>query len=75
VVGKFVSESKFRKDPAAFIPHIINPNPDALEALIVKPEVEKALLERLEKKVSSYPGYLIDSPADTGVATGSDIWS
>lgn len=52
--GKFVSESKFRENPAAFIPNILNPNPAKLEALITKPAVEKALLERLVKKAKTY---------------------
>jgi len=52
--GKFVSESKFRENPAAFIPHILKPNPAKLDALITKPAVEKALLERLVKKAKTY---------------------
>jgi len=52
--GKFVSESKFSADPAAFIPHILKPNRPALEALITKPEVERKLLLRLRKKASMY---------------------
>ncbi|KAF8324755.1 chorismate mutase [Cantharellus anzutake] len=52
--GKFVSESKFRSDPAAFIPHILKPDPQALEALITKPAVEKALLDRIVEKASIY---------------------
>ncbi|KAG8752509.1 chorismate mutase aro7 [Ceratobasidium sp. 428] len=52
--GKFVSESKFRAHPADFIPHILNPNPDALLKLITKPEVEAALLERVKRKASIY---------------------
>jgi len=52
--GKFVSESKFAADPAAFIPHILKPNRQALEALITKPEVERKLLLRLRKKASTY---------------------
>jgi len=52
--GKFVSESKFRDDPAAFIPHILSPNPTALDALITKPEVERKLLQRLRKKAETY---------------------
>jgi len=52
--GMFVSESKFRENPAAFIPHILNPNPAKLDALITKPAVEKALLERLVKKAKTY---------------------
>lgn len=52
--GKFVSESKFTADPAAFVPHILKPNRQALEALITKPEVERKLLLRLRKKASTY---------------------
>ncbi|KAI0036457.1 chorismate mutase [Vararia minispora EC-137] len=52
--GKFVSESKFADDPAAFIPHIRARNTDALAALITKPEVEKRLLQRLRKKAALY---------------------
>lgn len=50
----FVSESKFRSAPADFVPHILNPNPSALLALITKPEVEAALLRRLDKKARWY---------------------
>ncbi|KAG1833982.1 chorismate mutase [Suillus subalutaceus] len=52
--GKFVSESKFLENPAAFIPHILTPNPAALEALVTKPEVERKLLQRLRKKAATY---------------------
>jgi len=52
--GKFVSESKFVENPSAFIPHILRPNPVALEALITKPEVERKLLMRLRKKAETY---------------------
>lgn len=52
--GKFVSESKFLANPAAFIPHILTPNPAALEALVTKPEVERKLLQRLRKKAAIY---------------------
>jgi len=52
--GKFVSESKFRSNPAAFIPHILNPNRDALAALITKPEVERKLLQRVRNKARLY---------------------
>ncbi|KAF8627439.1 hypothetical protein AX17_006253 [Amanita inopinata Kibby_2008] len=52
--GKFVSESKFQENPAAFIPHILNPNRQALDALISKPEVEYKLLLRLQKKAATY---------------------
>jgi chorismate mutase len=67
--GKFVSESKFRSDPAAFIPHIENPNPTALDALITKPAVERALLTRLGKKASIY-GPEID--LSSGTTNGDD---
>lgn len=49
-----MSESKFRSDPSSFIPHILNPNPTALDALITKPAIERALLNRLGKKASIY---------------------
>ncbi|GJN92667.1 hypothetical protein Rhopal_005702-T1 [Rhodotorula paludigena] len=52
--GMFVSESKFLSAPSSFIPHILTPNPSALEALITKPAVEAALLVRLEKKARWY---------------------
>ncbi|KAG1746011.1 chorismate mutase [Suillus paluster] len=52
--GKFVSESKFLENPAAFVPHILTPNRAALDALITKPEVERKLLQRLRKKAAIY---------------------
>ncbi|KAI0320522.1 chorismate mutase [Amylostereum chailletii] len=52
--GKFVSESKFSHDPAAFIPHIQSGNTEALGSLITKPEVEQRLLQRLRKKATLY---------------------
>lgn len=57
----FVSESKFRAEPAAFIPHILNPNRDALARLITKPAVEAALLVRLAEKAKVY-GQDMDRP-------------
>lgn len=54
----FVSESKFRSCPADFVPHILDPAPDKLEALITKPAVEAAVLERLAKKARLYGGEL-----------------
>lgn len=50
----FVSESKFLSCPSDFVPHILNPNPSALEGLITKPAVEAALLVRLERKARWY---------------------
>ncbi|KAH9080673.1 chorismate mutase [Lactarius deliciosus] len=41
--GKFVSESKFRQNPAAFIPHIQQGNTESLTTLITNPEVERRL--------------------------------
>lgn len=52
--GKFVSEAKFIQNPGAFIPHILKPNRVALESLITKPEVERQLLLRLQKKAATY---------------------
>ena len=64
--GKFVSESKFLENPAAFIPHILKPNRPALEELITKPEVERKLLVRLHKKASTYAQDIVadDLPLD-----------
>jgi len=53
--------------PSDFVPHIINPNPVALESLIVKAEVERSLLLRLRKKAAVYAS---DPTADGG-ANGS----
>ena len=53
-LGKFVSESKFQENPSAFVPHILKPNREALDALITKPEVERKLLLRLQKKAATY---------------------
>lgn len=73
--GKFVSESKFLEDPAAFIPHIQNPNRKALEDLITKPEVERRLLVRLAKKAATYAqDFAADGsqlPTTDGKANGS----
>lgn len=52
--GKFVSESKFQSNPAAFVPHIIRKDRNALGDLITKPAVERAVLNRLGKKASHY---------------------
>ena len=53
-VGMFVSESKFQAKPSAFIPLIKNRDTLGLEALVTKPEVERALLARLRKKATLY---------------------
>ncbi|KAI0771390.1 chorismate mutase [Irpex lacteus] len=41
-------------EPSRLHPHILNPNREALEALITKPEVERKLLQRLRKKALVY---------------------
>ena len=52
--GMFVSESKFRSDPKAFLEPIRNEDKDTLLALITKPQVEAALLVRLRQKAEVY---------------------
>lgn len=52
--GKFVSESKFRSDPAAFVGPIRARDREALAALITKPEVERRLLQRVRNKARLY---------------------
>ena len=54
ILGKFVSESKFKQDPATFIPLIQQGDAEALAALITNPEVESRLLVRLRKKAMLY---------------------
>ncbi|WFC97538.1 chorismate mutase [Malassezia yamatoensis] len=53
-LGMFVSESKFRDDPAAFVPHIQSGNREALAKLITKPAVEEMLLKRIAQKAEIY---------------------
>lgn len=60
--GMFVSESKFRDDPAAFIPHIHSRNREALAGLITKPAVEAVLLKRVAQKAEIY-GQNLDQAA------------
>jgi chorismate mutase len=56
------------ENPAAFIPHILNPNRAALEELVTKPEVERKLLVRLQKKASTYAQDIVaDEPLSNGV--------
>lgn len=68
--GMFVAESKFRSDPAACIPHILTPNPDALLGLITKPAVEAALLVRLARKAALY-GQDVDANGNPVVQEGA----
>lgn len=69
--GKFVSESKFRADPAAFVPHILNPDREALAGLITKPEVERKLLHRVRNKARLY-GQEVDMNGQP-LASNSDV--
>jgi hypothetical protein len=66
----FVAESKFRSDPAACIPHIQTPNPQALLDLITKPAVEAALLVRLARKAAMY-GQDVDANGHPVIAAGA----
>lgn len=52
--GMFVSEAKFRQNPASFIYPIEVKDRKTLDALITKPEVEAALLRRLAEKADVY---------------------
>lgn len=52
--GMFVSESKFRSEPKAFLEPIRKADSEALLALITKPAVEAALLVRLREKARVY---------------------
>lgn len=52
--GMFVSESKFRSDPKAFLDPIRKADKEKLLALITKPAVEAALLIRLRQKAQVY---------------------
>lgn len=52
--GMFVSESKFRSDPLAFVDPIRKGDSEKLLALITKPAVEAALLVRLREKANVY---------------------
>lgn len=52
--GMFVSESKFRADPAAFVAPIRARDREALAGLITKPAVEAILLKRVAQKAEIY---------------------
>lgn len=54
LTGMYVSESKFRSDPKAFVGPIQSRDRKALEDLITKPAVEAALLVRLASKAKVY---------------------
>lgn len=62
----FVSESKFRADPASFVGPIQQRDTKTLESLITRPEVEAALLVRLESKAKVYGQDLNSTVAPQG---------
>ncbi|KAN0061865.1 chorismate mutase aro7 [Thecaphora frezii] len=62
--GMFVAESKFRSEPASFIPPIRSRNHEQLANLITKPAVEAALLVRLGEKAKVY-GQNLNRPGAT----------
>jgi chorismate mutase len=51
----------------------LNPNRQALEALITKPEVERKLLQRLRKKAETYAQDFTADSSTHGHATPTDI--
>ncbi|THG94249.1 hypothetical protein EW145_g8178, partial [Phellinidium pouzarii] len=67
--GKFVSESKFRADPAAFVAHIVARDRAALGDLITKPEVERRLLKRVRNKARLYGQEVGEDGVPTPVPT------
>lgn len=52
--GKFVAESKYLSDKARFKKLILDKDVDGLDAAITNEKVEELVLERLEKKASTY---------------------
>lgn len=52
--GKFVAESKFRKEPARFTELIQNEDREGIAAAITDEKVEKKVLERLSLKAKTY---------------------
>lgn len=48
------------ENPSAFIPHILERNREALDALITNPEVERKLLLRLQKKAATYAQDIVE---------------
>ena len=69
--GKFVSESKFRADPAAFVEHIRTRDREKLGEMITKPEVERRLLQRVRNKARLY-GQEVDADGKPVPMLGSD---
>lgn len=52
--GKFVAESKFRKETARFVELIKNEDRDGIDSAITDAKVEKKVLERLRLKAKTY---------------------
>jgi chorismate mutase len=52
--GKFVAESKFRKETARFVELIKNEDREGIDAAITDAKVEKKVLERLRLKAKTY---------------------
>lgn len=65
-----MSESKFRADPASFVGPIQHRDTKTLESLITRPEVEAALLVRLESKAKVYGQDLNSTVAPQGSSAG-----
>lgn len=64
--GMFVSESKFRSDPASFLAPIQARDRGQLAALITKPAVEAVLLRRVGQKAEIYGQNLDQSQKEDG---------
>lgn len=71
--GMFVSESKFRSDTPTFVDAIQKRDTKKLEALITKPEVEAALLVRLEGKAKVYGQDLNSSIPEKDLKIDPDV--
>lgn len=71
--GMFVSESKFRSDTPTFVKAIQDKDSKKLEALITKPEVEAALLVRLEGKAKVYGQDLNSSIPEKDLKIDPDV--
>ncbi|MBW0572506.1 hypothetical protein O181_112221 [Austropuccinia psidii MF-1] len=71
--GKFVAESKFRDHPNWFIDHIKSRNSVELERLITKPQIEAALVRRLENKALTYGQEITEDGLSAGPETNQKI--
>jgi len=63
--GKFVAESKCRACPDRFDPLILRRDADALREAITDVEVEQAVLDRVDRKASTYSRELEAIPGQT----------